>query len=168
MPVPSSGSGSFLRWTIRLNDRGKNFKNVPRRKMKKFSRQADQVRFCAFRLAVCEPLDLCGISISRFGFNKTKPTAKKHAPLFQAAFLFMLVLAFSGFLSRAVAVEASGPTLANDQVAYHWAPAQQGGGLIGIEDRRRWCLVFNLKLLAVIGRNRRSSGRGQWPASLSL
>jgi hypothetical protein len=35
MPVPSSGSGSFLRWTIRLNDRGKNFKNVPRRKVKK-------------------------------------------------------------------------------------------------------------------------------------
>ena len=84
------------------------------------------------------------------------PTAKKHAPLFQTAFLFMLVLAFSGFLPHAVAVEASGPTLANDQVAYHWAPAQQGGGLIGIEDRRRWCLVFNLKLLAVIGRRLKS------------
>ncbi|HCN06905.1 MAG TPA: hypothetical protein DIT01_03155, partial [Lentisphaeria bacterium] len=35
----------------------------------------------------------------------------------------------------AVAVEADGATLANDEVTYHWAPAQQGGGLIGIEDR---------------------------------
>jgi hypothetical protein len=65
------------------------------------------------------------------------PTAKKHAPLFSAAFLFMLVLASGGFLPRAVAVEASGPTLANDQVAYHWAPVQQGGGLVGIEDRQQ-------------------------------
>ena len=29
---------------------------------------------------------------------------------------------------------ALGPTLSNDTVAYHWAPAEQGGGLIGIED----------------------------------
>ena len=84
------------------------------------------------------------------------PTAKKYAPLFQAIVLLSLVLAFGGFVSRVVAVEASGPTLANDQVAYHWAPAQQGGGLIGIEDRRRWCLVFNSKLLAVIGRRLKS------------
>ena len=84
------------------------------------------------------------------------PTAKKHAPLFQAIVLLSLVLAFGGSVSRVVAVEASGPTLANDQVAYHWAPARQGGGLIGIEDRRRWCLVFNSKLLAVIGRRLKS------------
>lgn len=47
----------------------------------------------------------------------------------------VLVLCLTLSASRAVAAETSGATLRNDKVAYHWAPAGQGSGLI--EDRER-------------------------------
>ncbi len=46
----------------------------------------------------------------------------------------LLIICCVAAAPPALAVEADGATLANDEVAYHWAPAQQGGGLIGIED----------------------------------
>ncbi len=47
----------------------------------------------------------------------------------------LLIICCVAAAPPALAVEADGATLANDEVAYHWAPARQGGGLIGIEDR---------------------------------
>ena len=46
--------------------------------------------------------------------------------------LFMFVALYGGVPTEVQA--ALGPTLSHDTVVYCWAPAKQGGGLIGIED----------------------------------
>ncbi len=60
-------------------------------------------------------------------------TEKKSRVAYSTVFALFVILALCGW--GPVEVQAAlGPALGNDTVVYRWAPPEQGGGLIGIED----------------------------------
>ena len=60
-------------------------------------------------------------------------TEKKSRVTYSTVFALCVILALCGW--GTVEVQAAlGPTLGNDTVVYRWAPPEEGGGLIGIED----------------------------------